>query len=151
MKKYLLHALLAAFVAFGVSGCSMHSNVTKDVSNLPAYEKNGFLTTKWCAERDYFKDCPLETYLCGSKDCWKDYEAGSEEKTGNIVLYVHAERDYYNVEFKKPLKIYELEKEGFGRNDVTLKGYYDEKTKTIIANDFDAPPPPAKEFYKGCL
>lgn len=148
--KTIYTALLALFIAFGVSGCSMHSDVKKDVSDLPKYEKNGFVTTKWCAQRDYFKDCPLETFHCGYEGCWKDYEAGTE-KTGEIVLYVHAERAYYNVEFKKPLKVYELEKEGFGRNDVTLKGYYDESTNTIIANDFDAPPPPKKEFYKGCL
>ena len=28
-------------------------------------KKEGFLTTKWCAERGYFADCRLESYFCG--------------------------------------------------------------------------------------
>lgn len=168
MKKVLLSTLLASAVVFGISGCSDKSvqvtqpsaatqktadkevAVQTDVSKLPAYEKNGFLASKWCVENDYFTECKLETYVCGYGECWRDWEFG-DEKTMELALYVQAERKYYNVVLSEEIALEEIEDLGFSRNDVTLKGYFDADSNTIIATGFDAPQPPADEFYKGCL
>lgn len=150
MKKLLLKVAILSAVIFGFSGCTQHSGVQMDVSKLPAYEKNGFLASKWCVENGYFSECRYETYICGYGECWKDFEIG-DEKVLELALYVQKERDYYNVVLSDDVKIHEFEELAFNRNDVTLKGHFDEATKTIIVSSFDAPPPPEGEFYKGCL
>ncbi|NWF66790.1 MAG: hypothetical protein HXX81_04895 [Campylobacterales bacterium] len=113
-----------------------------------SFEKQGFLTTKWCAENGYFKDCRLETNLCGYGDCFKDWQYGDKEKE-EIVLYVHDERKYYNID-SSSIKRYLLD-EGMHRNEVTIIGQFDDKSNTIIARDYKSPPPPKKSFFKGCL
>ena len=151
MKKWLATIVLATAMVFGLSGCSTKTDAEpRDLSQLQEYEKNGFLATKWCIENGYFSECRLESYLCGYGECWRDYEVG-DEIVMELALYVQAERTYYNVEISDEIALHEIEALGFNRNDVTLRGYFDEDTKTIIATDFDAPPPPADEFYKGCL
>ena len=150
MKKLFLQVALLAAVVFGFSGCAQHGAIPSDVSKLPAYEKNGFLASKWCVENGYFSECRYESYVCGYGECWKDYEYG-DEKVLELALYVQSERDYYNVVLGEELMVHELEELAFNRNDVTLKGHFHEPSKTIIVSSFDAPPPPEGEFYKGCL
>ena len=96
-------------------------------------KKKGFLATKWCVERGYFKDCKLESYKPGAE----------------LVLYVHDDLQYYTVDTSKIAK-HEVD-EGFARNGVSITGELDPKTNTIHATKYDAPPPPAKSFFKGCL
>ncbi len=111
-------------------------------------EKKGFLTTKWCAENDMFKDCRLETAVCGYGGCFKTWEFGdpiSEE----LVLYVHDDGKYYRIDLGK-LHRSELD-EAINRNEVTVIGSYDAKNDRIVAREFKAPPPPKKSFFKGCL
>ncbi len=135
MKKVLMFALSAAFAAalFGSS---------------EEIEKKGFLTTKWCAENDMFKDCRLETAVCGYGGCFKNWEFGDPIKE-ELVLYVHDDGKYYRVSLDK-ISRSELD-EAINRNEVTIIGSFDEKENTIHAIEFKAPPPPKKSFFKGCL
>lgn len=112
------------------------------------FSKKGFLTTKWCAEQGYFKDCRMESYSCGSGDCFKNWLPGEEGKE-ELVLFVHDEQKYYNVDPGK-LPRYELD-EAVSKNEVTLIGSYDKKSNMITIREYKAPPPPAKSFFKGCL
>ncbi|MGM0533524.1 MAG: hypothetical protein ACQERK_03400 [Campylobacterota bacterium] len=163
MKKLLLSLSAASLLLLGLSGCSGKTAATPQEQEASDYakgaqnideqrkiEKNGFLTTKWCAQNDYFTGCPLETYVCGYKNCWKDYEVGQEPKT-ELVLFVHDEMGYYNVQASDAIHMDEFEELAFGKNDVTLRGTFDPDSNTITAKGFDAPPPPKEEFYKGCL
>lgn len=154
MKRLLTKAALAAALVFGLSGCAdkagMEAAHGEEAKAEHSFEKKGFMTTKWCADRGIFKECPLESYVCGYGGCWKDFEFG-DEQTQELVLYVHGDHKYYNVELTESLPVYELEELAFNRNEVTLQGEFDEDDNTIIANHFDAPPPPKKSFFKGCL
>lgn len=113
------------------------------------FTKEGFFTTKWCAERGYFSDCRLETYFCGDGECFQKWETG-EPETEELVLFVHDEGKYYNVKLAGNLPRYELD-EATNRNKVTVMGSYNEATNTITADEYKAPPPPSKSFFKGCL
>jgi hypothetical protein len=115
-----------------------------------SFRKQGFLTTKWCAEQGLFADCRLESIVCGEGDCFQNWEFGDKMKT-QLVIYVHDDLQYYNIKPTEQLQMGELIEKGINRNLVTIIGKYDAKTNTIIATGFEAPPPPKKSFFKGCL
>lgn len=110
-------------------------------------EKKGFLTTKWCAEHSKFTNCPLETAVCGTPGCYRDWNFGDKQKL-ELVLFVHDEGKTYNINVKKFKKKHEID-HGMNRNLVTVIGK--RRGNTIYAHEFKAPPPPAKSFFKGCL
>jgi hypothetical protein len=112
--------------------------------------KEGFLTSKWCVENDYFKDCRLETFMCGEGECYKKWEIG-EKETEELVLYVHDEGKYYNIELGENLKRHELDHLAINKNKVKIIGEYDAERNLIVATEFKAPPPAKKSFFKGCL
>ncbi|MBN2823769.1 MAG: hypothetical protein JXQ76_00475 [Campylobacterales bacterium] len=116
----------------------------------PSFEKQGFLTTKWCAQQGMFTDCRLETVVCGEGGCFKKWEFGDKE-TLELVIFVHDEGKYYEISPQEGLHVSELIEEGLSRNEVTIKGSYDKSKNIILATSFDAPPPPKKSFFKGCL
>ena len=111
-------------------------------------EKKGFLATEWCVKNDLFKDCRLESYACGYGGCNKHWHFG-QKPTGKMVLYVHDEGKYYNIDLGK-IEPSELD-EAKNANEVTLIGSYDPKRNIIHVKEFKAPPPPKKSFFKGCL
>ncbi len=135
MKKLVMLALSALFA-------------TALFASSEEIEKKGFLTTKWCAENDMFKDCRLETAVCGFEGCFKTWQFGDPIKE-QLVLYVHDDGKYYKVDLGK-LHRSELD-EAINRNEVTIIGSYDEKNNIIHTREFKAPPPPKKSFFKGCL
>jgi hypothetical protein len=134
MKKILL-AIFALSLA-------MTSVVAK------GFEKKGFLTTKACAKVGAFKDCSLDSFSCGYEGCFLDTEVGVETKT-ELVLFVHDDGKYYNIDASSFHRS-ELD-EGSSRNEVTIVGEYNKNSNTIIVQEFKAPPPPKKSFFKGCL
>ncbi len=111
-------------------------------------EKKGFLTTKWCVKNDLFKDCRLESAVCGFEGCFKEWDFGDPIKE-ELVLYVHDEGMTYNIKLDK-IKRSEFD-EALNRNEVTIIGSYDRNGNTIHAEELKAPPPPKKSFFKGCL
>ncbi len=112
-------------------------------------EKEGFLTTKWCADRGLFADCRLETVFCGYEGCFKDEKEFKTDVNATFVLNVHSEGKYYFVEFQEGIEIGDVLKQAINKNEVTLIGEI--KNNTIKAQSFKAPPPPKKSFFKGCL
>ena len=108
----------------------------------------GFMTTEWCAEQGMFRDCRMESIVCGEGGCYKHWEFGDKEKM-NLVLYVHDDMKAYKVKPTKEFNIPEFLETSINRNAVTVKGSYDEATNTILATSFEAPPPPKKSFFKG--
>ncbi|KFL34281.1 MULTISPECIES: hypothetical protein [unclassified Sulfurospirillum] len=129
MKKM---ALLMALLAVGLSAESI--------------EKKGFLTSKWCAQNGYFADCRLESMVCGSGECFKNWEFG-DKVTDELVLFVHNEQKSYAIDYGA-IPRYKLD-EPMNMNEVTITGEL--KGDTIVASGFKAPPPPQKSFFKGCL
>jgi hypothetical protein len=115
-----------------------------------SFEKKGFLTTKWCAEQGMFTDCRLETVVCGAGGCFKKWEFGDKE-TLELVIFVHDEGKYYHVSPQEGFHVAEAIELGLSRNEVTIKGSFDKNKNMILATSFDAPPPPKKSFFKGCL
>lgn len=111
-------------------------------------EFEGLLTTPECAQRGVFADCYLENYACGSDDCFKKIEPG-ESTNPKLAIYQHDTGKTYLIDTSK-LKISELG-EGMNKSGVVIIGVLDEKTNTIAATEFKAPPPPKKSFFKGCL
>ena len=114
--------------------------------NADEVTKKGFLTSKWCAKNGYFSDCRLESYVCGEGDCFRSWEFG-DKRVDELVLFVHDEGRYYELDVSN-MKRYELDS-AINRNNVEIKG--DMNKDIIIAKEFKAPPPPKKEFLKGCL
>ncbi len=112
------------------------------------FEKEGFLTTQKCAKAGMFADCYLENYACGSEECNKESEAWIDNSTP-LVLYSHDDGVIYKVD-SSHLDRGEL-LENVSRNNVVMIGEYDASSNTIIAHEFQAPPPPTKSFFKGCL
>lgn len=108
-----------------------------------SFEKQGFLTTKWCADQGLFVDCRLESIVCGEGGCFLDWEFGDKIKT-QLVLYVHDDLQYYIVKPTEQLKMSELIEKGINRNMVTIMGKYDAKNNTITAVGFKAPSPSPK-------
>ena len=112
------------------------------------FEKEGFLTTESCAKAGTFKDCYLENYLCGSDGCYLTTESGVDKKTP-LVLFSHDDGVIYNLELGSvPRATFD---EGISRNAVSIVGEFDASTNTITVQEFKAPPPPKKSFFKGCL
>ena len=174
MKKLLItFALLFSTLLFASEANTEEKK--EEVKEVQGEEVTGFLTTKWCVKETYFKDCRLESALCGSGDCFenkdwdivstyeKDEAPGlfnlwgllstkpniSTEKT-ELVLFVH-NVGVYDIELTKGIKLGEMLKEGFGRNEVSIIGDVDQDKMHIVARGFKAPPPPKKSFFKGCL
>ncbi|MEA1917145.1 MAG: hypothetical protein U9N42_06415 [Campylobacterota bacterium] len=136
MKKYAL--LLSALLVF-----SAQANDEEDM-----FEKDGFLATQSCVDAGSFTSCYLETYACGTTDCFMKTEAGVDNETP-LVLYSHKDGITYTLDISK-LERSEFD-EGVNRNDVTIMGELDESKNHIIVHEFKAPPPPKKSFFKGCL
>lgn len=114
-----------------------------------AQEKEGFLTTKWCADRGLFTDCRMETIFCGYEGCYKDQKEFNTNVNATFVLNVHSEGKYYLVEFSEGIELGEILEKAINKNEVTLIGEIE--GNTIKVEDFEAPPPPKKSFFKGCL
>ncbi|NPA28877.1 MAG: hypothetical protein GXO33_01690 [Epsilonproteobacteria bacterium] len=119
-----------------------------DEKEAAAFEKKGFLTTEWCVRHDMFKDCRLETAVCGYEGCFKTWQFGDPIQE-SMVLYVHDDGKYYKVDLDDVPRS-ELD-EAMNRNEVTLIGTYDAAANVIHVKEFKAPPPPKKSFFKGCL
>jgi hypothetical protein len=111
-------------------------------------EFEGLLTTPACAAQGAFNDCYLENYTCGSDGCFKNIQPG-ETTHPKLALFQHGTGKVYEIDTTK-LKVSELG-EGMNKNGVVIVGVLDEKTNTIEATEFKAPPPPKKSFFKGCL
>jgi hypothetical protein len=112
------------------------------------FEKEGFLTTESCAKAGAFKDCYLENYLCGSDGCYLTNESGVDKKTP-LVLFSHNDGVIYKLDLGSvPRATFD---EGINRNAVSITGEFDASTNTITVQEFKAPPPPKKSFFKGCL
>jgi hypothetical protein len=143
MKKLLLS--LSLMSAFFISGCASSHGPSTGTTE----ERTGFLTTKWCAERGMFKDCRLESVVCGEGDCFKKWEWGEPYKM-NLVLFVHNDGIYdLSIDHHSGVHVSHLIEEGINRNEVTIKGHVD--GHSINVTGYDAPPPPKKSFFKGCL
>lgn len=112
-------------------------------------EKVGFLTTKWCANNGLFTDCRMETVFCGEANCFKKEGDFSTDIKGQLVLFVHDEAKVYNLEFAPGFHMGELLEKGINKNEVTVIGNLD--GSTIQVSSYEAPPPPKKSFFKGCL
>ena len=112
------------------------------------FEKKGFLTTKDCAKKGAFADCSLDSTACGTEGCSENTDVMVFKKD-TLVLFVHDDGKYYNVDASKFHRS-ELD-EGMSRNEVTIAGEYNKRSNTIIVREFKAPPPPKKSFFKGCL
>lgn len=132
MKKVALICAALVFSAFASEG----------------QEFEGLLTTPGCAAQGAFNDCYLENYTCGSDGCFKNIQPG-ETTHPKLALFQHGTGKVYNIDTTK-LKVSELG-EGMNKNGVVIVGILDEKTNTIEATEFKAPPPPKKSFFKGCL
>jgi len=130
MKKIVLISLLLLFASL-----------------LSAEEtKEGFLTSKWCAENSIFSDCPLESVVCGYEDCYKEWDF-SQKQIDELVLYVYDEDRYYNIKLAG-LKRYELDI-AINRDKVKIIG--DIVGDIIFAQRVEVPPQPKKSLFKECL
>lgn len=108
-------------------------------------EKEGFLTTKWCADNGMFTNCRLETVFCGYEGCLKDLEEFSTDVNGQLVLYVHGEGKSYDLKFPSSIKLSTVLKEALNRNEVVLVGTLDKNT--LMVEEYEAPPPPKKRVF----
>lgn len=133
MKRFALIAAMLLTSAFAAEG---------------TFEKDGFLTTQACAEQGAFKDCYFENYICGSDGCYLTTEAGVDKETP-LVLFSHNDGVIYKLDTSAvPRSEFD---HGVNRNAVTIVGEFDASTNTIVVQEFKAPPPPKKSFFKGCL
>jgi len=112
------------------------------------FEKEGFLTTESCAKAGAFRDCHMENYACGSDGCFEKTEVGVDNKTP-LVLFSHDDGIIYKLDTAAVSRA-EFD-EGVSRNAVTIVGEFDASSNTIHVQEFKAPPPPKKSFFKGCL
>jgi uncharacterized ParB-like nuclease family protein len=120
----------------------------EDEEEEELFEKVGFLTVEDCALKGTFTSCYAEAYVCGFEGCFHEAKAGTIRPV-QFVLFVHDDGKYYKLQLDG-VKQYQLD-EGLGRNEVTIIGNYDESTNTISVTEYEAPPPPKKSFFKGCL
>lgn len=112
------------------------------------FEKEGFLTTENCAKAGAFKDCYMENYVCGSDGCYMNVEPGVDQKT-QLVIFSHDDGVIYKLDTAKVDRaVFDA---GISRNAVSIVGEFDASTNTIVVQEFKAPPPPKKSFFKGCL
>jgi len=123
--------------------------LTLTTVSAKGFEKKGFLTTKDCAMKGAFKDCSLDAFNCGKEGCSLNAKVIGGEGKDRLVLFVHDDGKYYNVDARKFPRS-ELD-EGVSRNEVTIVGEFNRRSNTIIVHEFKAPPPPKKSFFKGCL
>jgi|GEM_PF-318213 hypothetical protein len=114
------------------------------------FEKQGFLTTKWCADQGMFIDCRLESVVCGEGGCYRNWEFGDAMNT-ELVIFVHKDLQYYKISPGTNISMAEVIEKGINKDQVTIIGKYDAASNTIVASEFKAPPPPKKSFFKGCL
>jgi hypothetical protein len=143
MKKLLLS--LSLMSAFFITGCASSNAAHSEAKG----EVSGFLTTKWCAENGMFKDCRLESVVCGEGDCFKNWEWGDDYKM-NLVLFVHNDGIYdLHIDHHSGVHMSHLIEEGINRDNVTIMGHID--GHEIEVTGYKAPPPPKKSFFKGCL
>lgn len=134
MKKF---ALIAAALLAGTS-----------LFAAAEFEKEGFLTTENCAKAGAFKDCYMENYVCGSDGCYMNVEPGVDQKT-QLVLFSHDDGIIYKLDTAKVDRaVFDA---GISRNAVSIVGELDTSSNTITVQEFKAPPPPKKSFFKGCL
>lgn len=150
MKKLVLGIALAALM---LSGCGKKESKEHNASAEANFtvEKQGFLTTKWCAEQGMFADCRMESIVCGEGECNQKWEFGDKEKM-ELVLYVHDDLKYYELDIAKlGHEVPELLETAINRDQVIIKGDFGDGNKSIVATAFEAPPPPTKSFFKGCL
>ncbi len=145
MKKFILILATLFLTIISVNGADEANKTLEQDGN----KTEGFLTTKWCADRAYFQDCRLESYFCGEGNCFKNWEFGQPEKE-ELVLFVHDEGKYYNIKLTDKVKRYEIDKV-MNRNQVSIFGELNKATNTISAIGIKAPPPAGKSFFKGCL
>ena len=112
-------------------------------------EKVGFLTTKWCADRGLFADCRMETVFCNAGNCHKNEKNFTTDVNGKLVLFIHDEAKAYKLEFNDGFAMGEMLEKAMNKNEVTIAGNLNGDTITV--KSFEAPPPPKKSFFKGCL
>ncbi len=153
VKKRVLAAAAVLFVVSGLNAFGEERSSAKTVAptkKSPAvhaaessFERQGFLTTKWCAEQGLFIDCRMESIVCGKGGCFQNWEFG-DKMVAQLVIYVHDDLQYYNIKPAKDFGMAELIRTSINRNLVTIKGKYDVKTNTITAFEFKAPSSPEK-------
>lgn len=154
---FLAFAILTGLMFVGCGEEKTATSTSSDekvVASVPSdaepIEIEGFLTTKWCLGQGMFQDCRMESVVCGEGECYKEWEFGDKEKM-NLVIYNHKEMKYYNIQPSKEFHLAELIETSMSRDMVTIKGQYDAKNNILLATEFEAPPPPVKSFFKGCL
>ncbi|MDD5360271.1 MAG: hypothetical protein PHI02_08390 [Sulfurovaceae bacterium] len=151
MKKSILSLLFASLIIVGCGkGGGDNNGSEASADSNGTFEKQGFLTTKWCMDQGMFQDCRLESVVCGEGECYQKWEVGDEEKT-ELVLYSHDDLQYYKLDISKFKNVAGLIEEGISKDQVMIKGDLSDNNKTIIVKNYEAPPPPAKSFFKGCL
>jgi len=156
MKKIILPVLLALLIV----GCEKEAKTSESAftsnakvdANATVIEKEGFLTTKWCADNGMFADCRMESIVCGEGECFQKWEFGDPEKT-ELVLYVNDDMQYYSLEPSKEFlpKIPHLLEEAINKDLVKINGKLDEKNNIIVMSDYKAPEKAKAGFFKGCL
>lgn len=119
--KTLKTALAVMLLSFLAASAAMASGVTK----------KGVLVTEACVAEGRFVECPLSSYTEKSK----------------LVLFVHEDLKHYNLELSK-IPQRQLD-EGFARNGVEITGKLDAGKNLLTAEQYKAPPPPAKSSFKG--
>lgn len=150
MKKSILSLLFASLMIVGCGKGGVDHNDSNISDANASFEKQGFLTTKWCADQGMFQDCRMESIVCGEGECHQKWEFGDEEKM-ELVLYSNDDLQYYPLDLSKFHHIAELLEEGINKDQVLIKGDLADNNNTIIVTGFEAPPPPSKSFFKGCL
>lgn len=107
---------------------------TKDLANAKkiAY-KEGFLTSKECAQDGKFKDCGLDSF-----------------SRSEMVLYVHDENKIYSFNMNNQHTLDTFE-HAINRNQVKMFGKINERKNIITVAGLSVPPGAAKSFFKGCL
>jgi len=157
----LVTSALSLVALLALSGCNEQPKPSEKTSEpkvaskqvasstkLVPMEKMGFLTIDSCAEQGAFTDCYLENYVCGTDGCYKEYKPGEFGKV-QLVLYSHVDGISYKLDTSKlDMSLIDT---GINRNEVSIVGQYDATTNTLYAEEFKAPPPPKKSFFKGCL
>lgn len=150
MRKIILSLIFASLVIVGCGKGGKDSNESNTTEQNGTFQKQGFLTTKWCADQGMFQDCRMESIVCGEGECHQKWEVGDEEKM-DLVLYSHDDLQYYKLDLSKFKDIGGLLEKGINKDQVTINGDAADNNNTIIVKAFGAPPPPAKSFFKGCL
>jgi thioredoxin-related protein len=110
------------------------------------FEKSGFLTTEKCAKSGQFTECYLQNFFCGSDGCYLESDL---KKDVPLVLYSHDDNIIYKLD-TSAIKQSVLDT-GISMNGVAMVGEYDSANNVIVVQEFKAPPPPKKSFFKGCL